>query len=157
MPNRCRVAGAEGPPKAEPRTSQGKTYDAVVAHEAGFDDVRRLIGEFGSRATLVTVTESLRPHIVTAMIGVDGDRLVADVGSRTRSNVIDHPGLTVVWNPIGDGEYQLILDGTAEHVGEPNERDVSTLRIAVVGGILHRLAGLPEGPPTCRSLAAGAQ
>ena len=98
----------------------------------------------------------MRPHVVTAMIGIDGDRLVAHVGSRTRSNVIDHPGLTVVWNPVDDGEYQLILDGTAEHVGEPNDRDVSTLRIAVVGGILHRLAGLPEGPPTCRSLDAGA-
>lgn len=128
-----------------------------MAHEAHFDDVRRLIGELGSRATLVTVTESLRPHIVSAMIGVDGDRLVADVGSRTRSNVIDHPGLTLVWNPVGDGEYQLILDGTAEHIGEPNECDVSTVRIAVVGGILHRLAGLPEGPPTCRSLVAGRQ
>ena len=128
-----------------------------MAHQAGFDDVRRLIGEFGSRATLVTVTESLRPHIVSAMIGLDGDRLVADVGARTRSNVVDRPGLTLVWNPIGDGEYQLILDGTAEHIGEPNERDVSRLRIAVVGGILHRLAGLPEGPPTCRSLSAGTQ
>ncbi len=125
-----------------------------MAHEAEFDDVRRLIDEFGSRATLVTVTESLRPHIVTAMIGIDGERLVADVGSRTRSNVIGHPGLTVVWNPPGDGEYQLILDGTAEHVGEPNEREVSTLRIAVIGGILHRLSGLPEGPPTCQSLAS---
>jgi hypothetical protein len=122
-----------------------------------FDDVRRLIGEFGSRATLVTVTESLRPHIVTAMVAIDGDRLVADVGSRTRSNVLDHPGLTLVWNPDGDDEYQLILDGTAEHIGEPNVREVSTLRIAVVGGILHRLAGLPEGPPTCLSLAAGAK
>jgi hypothetical protein len=128
-----------------------------VAHQAGFDDVRRLIGEFGSRATLVTVTESLCPHIVSAMIGLDGDRLVADVGARTRSNVVDRPGLTLVWNPIGDGEYQLILDGTAEHIGEPNHDDVSTLRIAVVGGILHRLAGLPEGPPTCRSLAAAGQ
>ncbi len=127
-----------------------------MAHEVEFDDVRRLIAEFGTRATLVTVTDSLRPHIVTAMIGIDGDRLVADVGSRTRSNVIDHPGLSLVWNPDDDGEYQLILDGTAEHVGEPNERQVSTLRIAVVGGILHRLAGLPEGPPTCQSLAAAA-
>jgi hypothetical protein len=133
-----------------------QTYHAVMAHQADFDEVRRLIGEFGPRATLVTVTESLRPHVVTVMIGVDGGRLVADVGLRTRSNVIGHPDLTVVWNPVDGGEYQLILDGTAEGVGEPDERDVSTLRIAVVGGILHRLAGLPEGPPTCRSLAAEA-
>ncbi len=127
-----------------------------MPHQAKFDDVRRLIGEFGSRATLVTVTASLRPHIVTAMIRVDGERLVADVGSSTRCNAIDHPDLTVVWNPRDDGEYQLILDGTAEHVGEPDDRDVSTLRIAIVGGIFHRLAGLPEGPPTCRSLTAEA-
>jgi len=124
-----------------------------VTHSTEFDDVRRAIGEFGLRATLVTVTELLRPHVVTAMIGIDGDRLVTDVGSRTRSNVINHPGLSLVWNPTGDGQYQLILDGTAEHIGEPNERNVSTLRIAVVGGIFHRLVGLPDGPPTCRSLA----
>jgi hypothetical protein len=127
-----------------------------VPHEIEFDDVRRAMAQFGPRATLVTVTEALLPHIVTAVIGVDCDRLVADVGSRTRSNAINHPGLSLVWNPAGDGEYQLILDGTAEGVGEPNERQVSTLRIAVVGGIFHRLAGLPEGPPTCRSLAAKA-
>ena len=111
------------------------------------------MAQFGPRATLVTVTAELRPHIVTAVIGVDGDRLVADVGSRTRSNMINHPGLSLVWNPDGDGEYQLIVDGMAEDIGEPNERQVSRLRIAVVGGIFHRLAGLPEGPPTCRSLA----
>ncbi|MBV9513470.1 MAG: pyridoxamine 5'-phosphate oxidase family protein [Mycobacteriaceae bacterium] len=127
-----------------------------MAHDAEFDDVRRLIGEFGSRATLVSVNESLRPHVVTAMIGFDRDRLVTEVGSRTRSNVTSHPGLTIVWNPTGAGEYQLIVDGTAEQIGKPNERDVSMLRIAVVGGILHRLAGLPDGPPTCLSLAAEA-
>jgi hypothetical protein len=127
-----------------------------MAHGVEFDDVRRLIGEFGSRATLVTVTESLCPHIVTAIVTIDSDRLVADVGSRTRTNVLGHSGLALVWNPGGDGEYQLILDGTAEHIGEPNEREVSTIRIAVVGGILHRLAGLPEGSPTCLSLADSA-
>jgi len=127
-----------------------------MAHQAEFDDVRRLIDEFGPRATLVTVSESLRPHIVTAMIRIDGGRLVADVGPRTRSNAIERPGLGLVWNPDGDDEYQLILDGTAEHIGEPDSRDVSALTIAIVGGILHRVAGLPEGPPTCRSLAAEA-
>jgi hypothetical protein len=127
-----------------------------MPHQVQFDDVRRRIGEFGSRATVVTVTESLRPHTVSAMIGIDGDRLVADVGSTTRSNVLDHPALALVWEPAGDGEYQLILNCTAEHVGAPDEREVSTLRIVVVGGILHRLAGLPDGPPTCLKLAAEA-
>jgi hypothetical protein len=138
------------------KSGPATTYDACVPHQAEFEDVRRLIGEFGPRATLVTVGESLRPHIVTAMIAIDGDRLITDVGSRTRANAIDRPDLTLVWNPKGDREYQLILDGTAEHVGDPNERQVSTLRIEVEGGILHRLAGLPEGPPTCLSLTTEA-
>lgn len=124
-----------------------------MPHDSKFEDVRRAIGEFGSRATLVTVADSLRPHIVTAVIAIDGERLVTDVGSRTRSNLTERPTLSLVWEPPGDGEYQLILDGTADHLGEPNERQVSTLRIAVDGGIYHRLAGLPDGPPTCRSLA----
>jgi len=108
-------------------TPLSANYDACVPHGVEFDDVRRLIGEFGSCATLVTVGESLRPHIVTAMIAIDGDRLIADVGARTRSNAIAHPGLTLVWDPDGDDEYQLILDGNADDVGEPNEHEVSTL------------------------------
>jgi hypothetical protein len=126
-----------------------------MAHKAKFDDVARLIAEFGPRATVVTVSQSLRPHTVTAMITIDGDRLVAEVGSSTRTNAVERPGMTLVWNPVGDGEYQLILDCTAEHIGEPDERDVSALRMAVDGGILHRLAGLPDSAPTCRSLADG--
>ena len=100
----------------------------------------------------------------TAGVTINGDhrrvphgtslaQLIAEVGSRTRSNLLDRPGLALVWNPEGDGEYQLILDGIADRVGDPNERGVSRVRISVPGGILHRLAGLPDGPPSCRSLA----
>ena len=127
-----------------------------MPHQAQFADVRRLIGDFGPRAMLISVTESPRPHVVTAMVRIDGDHLVADVGPRTRANVVDRPGVALVWHPRGDDEYQLIIDGMVDDVGGPDDRDVTTLRIAVVGGILHRLAGLPDGPPTCRSLAAEA-
>jgi hypothetical protein len=128
-----------------------------MAHQVAFDDVRRAMSDFGSRATVITVADSLRPHVVTAVVGVDGERLVVDVGASTRANVVAHPDLTLVWNPPDDsvfgGEYQLILDGTADYVGPPDDRGVSTVRIGVVGGILHRLAGLPDGPPSCKSLA----
>lgn len=119
-----------------------------MPHEAQFADVARLIEQFGPRATLITVTEGSRPHVVTAMVRVHGERLVADVGPSTRANVTDRPGVALVWHPSGDGEYQLIVDGIVD-----DPADDVTLRIRVVGGILHRLAGLPEGPPTCRSLA----
>jgi len=126
--------------------------DVVMAHAAAFDDVRRAVADFGPRATVITVAESLRPHVVTAVVGVDGESLLIDVGAGTRATLVSHPDLALVWTPPGDGEYQLILDGTAEHIGEPDGRGVSTVRIAVAGGILHRLAGLPDGAPTCRSL-----
>ena len=124
-----------------------------MAHAAAFDDVRRAVADFGPRATVITVADSLRPHVVTAVVGVDSESLVIDVGAGSRANLAAYPGLALVWNPPGDGEYQLILDGTAAHIGEPDARGVSTVRIAVAGGILHRLAGLPDGAPSCRSLA----
>jgi hypothetical protein len=124
-----------------------------MAHAAAFDDVRRAVADFGPRATIITVAESLRPHVVTAVVGVDGESLLIDVGAGTRANLVAHPDLALVWTPPGNGEYELILDGTAEHIGEPDGRSVSTVRIAVAGGILHRLAGLPDGAPSCRSLS----
>ena len=36
----------------------------VMAHAAAFDDVRRAVADFGPRATVITVAESLRPHVV---------------------------------------------------------------------------------------------
>ncbi len=123
-----------------------------MAHAAAFDDVRRAVSGFGPRATVITVAESLRPHVVTAVVGVDGESLLIDVGAGTRANLTVHPDLVLAWHPPGDGEYQLILDGTAEQIGAPDERGVSTVRVAVAGGILHRLAGLPDGAPSCRSL-----
>ncbi len=127
--------------------------DVAMAHEVAFDDVRRAMSEFGPRATVITVADSLRPHVVTALVGIDGETLVVDVGATTRANIAAHRQLALVWQPPRDGEYQLILDGAAEHVGDPDDRGVSAVRIGVVGGILHRLAGLSEGAPSCKSLA----
>ena len=96
--------------------------DVAMAHAAAFNDVRRAVAGFGPRATVITVAESLRPHVVTAVVGVDGESLLIDVGAGTRANLTAHPDLVLAWNPPGDGEYQLILDGTAEQIGAPDER-----------------------------------
>lgn len=123
-----------------------------MAHEVNFDHVRRAIADFGPLASVITVADTLRPHVVTAQVGVEGETLVAEIGSTTRANLAARPDLALVWYPPGDGEYQLILDGTVEHVGGPRDDGLSTVRIGVVGGILHRLAGLPGDAPSCRSL-----
>ena len=105
---------------------------------------------------MVTVTEAPRPHVVSALVRLDGESLLVDVGPTTRSNLAARPGCALVWDPASGGEYQLILDGSAEDVGTPGDDGVSTVRLRVVGGILHRLAGLPDGVPTCKSLADAA-
>jgi len=124
-----------------------------MTHQSAFSDVQRAVADFGPRATIVTVGDGLRPHIVTAMVSVEGDRLLVGVGARTRANVTARPDLALVWNPPAGGEYQLILDGTVERIDDPGATGASMLRIAVAGGILHRLAGLPEDAPSCKSLS----
>ena len=118
-----------------------------------FDEVRRRIMEFGRRATLITVTGSNAPHVVTAIIDVTDDRLVATVGSRTRANLQERPDLSLVWHPSDGGEYQLIIDGVAEQIGEPEtDAGEATISISVTTGILHRLAGLRCDGPSCLAL-----
>ncbi|MGD9703089.1 MAG: pyridoxamine 5'-phosphate oxidase family protein [Acidimicrobiia bacterium] len=125
-----------------------------MSRDVSWGDVQRGIDAYGNRAaTLVTVNAANAPHVVSALVAVRGERLVVDVGARTRANLREHPNLTLMWNPNEDGKYQLILDGVAEAIGDPDDRDVSTVSISVSSGILHRLAGLaPEGP-SCIALS----
>ena len=123
-----------------------------MAHPVSFDDVKRRVVEFGVRATIITVTADSKPHVVTAVLEIDDDRLVTHVGKRTCANLAERPQLTLTWLPTDGDEYQLILDGHADRVGEPDERGVSELAIEIEGGILHRLAGLPTPGPSCIAL-----
>ena len=125
----------------------------LVAHAVEFADVRRRVEEFGDRATLVTVTESSAPHVVSTVVEVIDDRLLTRVGQRTAANLAEHPALSLVWQPAGGGEYQLIVDGIAEPVAATQAVDgATTISIAVTGGILHRLAELPGDAPSCIAL-----
>ena len=124
-----------------------------VAHAVEFADVRRRVEEFGERATLVTVTESSAPHVVSTVVEVIDDRLLTRVGQRTAANLAEHSALSLVWQPAGDGEYQLIVDGIAEPVAATQGVDgATTISIVVTSGILHRLAELPGGAPSCVAL-----
>ena len=142
-PKRRRVGRAPGEVQAR--------YHRHMTSDVSFDDVKRRIVEFGDRATLITVSADCRPHVVTVIIEVDGDRLVTRVGARTCANLADRPHLTLTWPPSGGDEYQLILDGRADRVG-PEDHKVSEIAIEIERGILHRLAGLPTSGPSCLAL-----
>jgi hypothetical protein len=113
--------------------------------------------EFGSTASLVTVSEDGTPHVVSVVVGTDGERLTVDVGTRTRENVSSRPNATLVWFPPHGGNYQMIVDGVVEQIGDKNADDLSAVSITVTRGILHRLAGLAESGPTCITLSAPRQ
>ena len=117
-------------------------------------DVRIRVAEYGELAMLVSVGESGTPHVVSVLVTVDGDRLVAQVGQRTAANLRDRPTLSLVWHPPSGGDYLLILDGTAEVGGPLEAQGPNALSITVTSGILHRAAGRTDAGPSCVPVAA---
>jgi hypothetical protein len=125
-----------------------------MSREVDFADVRRRVAEFGSLATLVTVTEAGRPHTVSVEVIAGEDRLVCTVGSRTLANVSERPAVALVWTPGDGGDYQLILDGTASATGTDRDDGLDEIAVDVSMGILHRLAGRRGTGPACVALGA---
>jgi hypothetical protein len=135
--------------------------------------LRDRLGEFGSRAFLVTVGDDGRPHVVSVHVGVDGDRLVVAAGRRTSANVAARPDVTLLWSaPVGPGgsiepgdagcgdptdspgdldDYGLIVDGAGELV-DADDADPPlppVVAIRPTAAVLHRLADAAGGGPAC--------
>lgn len=84
-------------------------------------------------AYLITVTEQGTPHVVQVVVLKQGDDLIiSNVGNRTRANIEARPlALGVVWPPVSETEYSLIVDGT----GKLSE---TMLIITPTHAVLHR-------------------
>ena len=107
-------------------------------------DVVAHLAEFGTVATLVTVTPDATPHVGTASVVAGAGDLELRVGSTTRSHIEANPSVTLSW--LRDGNpYQLIVDGVAVVVDEPGDDGLYAVRIDVHRGILHRVAGHTAG------------
>ncbi len=102
------------------------------------------LAEYGPRAYLLTVTDDHLPHVVSVEVTLQGDHLATSVGRRTGANLAARPTTTFLWPPGADGDYSLIVDGTA--VDASGEGPLSVLPTAAV---LHRVAGAPGEGPTC--------
>jgi hypothetical protein len=76
-------------------------------------ELREAVTKAGSHAFLLTVTGDGRPHAVSVTPSWDGDRLAVSVGSGTAANATDRPAVTLLWPPVEDGGYSLIVDGSA--------------------------------------------
>lgn len=106
--------------------------------------------EYGPRAYLLTVTDDHKPHAVSVIVRLDGEHLATSVGRRTAANLAERPDATFLWPPVGpDGEYSLIVDGTA--VAPAGEGPVS---VQPTRAVLHRVAGAAGDAPTCLPVAS---
>jgi hypothetical protein len=95
-------------------------------------------------AYLLTASERGAPHVVAVTPVLQaGELAVNGTGRRTRDNAQQRPGVALVWPPLSEADYSLIVDGQAVVTSDG-------LRIAPVRAVLHRPA--PSGQPA----AAGA-
>jgi len=99
--------------------------------------------ERGGTAYLLTVSDDGTPHAVHGAVRWDGDVLVTEVGRRTGANATARPSVSLLYPVRTDGDYSLIVDGTA--VVENGKRVVITPTTAV----LHRPAAVPDPSSPC--------
>lgn len=93
-------------------------------------------------AYLMTVTDKSTPHVVQVAAVMQGNELVIDhIGSRTHGNILARPIVGLVWPPLSETDYSLIVDGEATMVGE-------SVRITPTRAVLHRPASSPQPAAT---------
>lgn len=110
------------------------------------EDLVAATGEY-RWAYLLTVRDDLRPHIVAVGPTWDRDQLVIGVGRATARNAAARSSVSLVYPPVEEGGYSLIVDGDATVVGE------DIVRVAPTGAVLHRPAapGFDGSSTGCRS------
>jgi hypothetical protein len=82
------------------------------------DRLHEEVARFGPRPYLLTVSDDGRPHATSVSITFDGGSIVAGVGRRSAANVDARPVISLLWPPVEDGGFSLIVDGTGSVDGE---------------------------------------
>ena len=82
------------------------------------DRLHEEVARFGDRPYLLTVSDDGRPHATSVTVGIEGDTLVAGVGRRSAANVAERPAISLLWAPVEDGGFSLIVDGAGSVDGE---------------------------------------
>jgi hypothetical protein len=105
-------------------------------------ELRAAVDARGSRAYVLTVSDDGAPRVVHAPLRWDGDALVVEVGARTAANARARPAVSLLFPVRSDGDYSLIVDGTAT-VGSRE------LRVMPTRAVLHRPAAAPDPSASC--------
>ena len=108
--------------------------------------LRAALEDRGANAYLLTVADDARPHAVHAPVRWQGDVLAADVGKRSAANAAARPSVSLLYRVRMDGDYSLIVDGTAVVA---SREDGPRLLITPTKAVLHRPAAAPDPASAC--------
>jgi hypothetical protein len=75
--------------------------------------LREEVDRFGPSCYLLTVADDGRPHAVAVSIVWEDDALRAGAGRTTLANAGQRPAISLLWPPVDDEGFSLIVDGEA--------------------------------------------
>jgi hypothetical protein len=110
------------------------------------DGLRAALEERGGTAYVLTVSDDSRPHAVHCPLRWADDVLAVDVGKRSAANATARPAVSLLCPVRADGDYSLIVDGTA--VVESHDGG-HRLLITPTKAVLHRPAAAPDPASPC--------
>lgn len=102
-------------------------------------DLARALGDFGAGYLLSTSADGRVKAVTIEPRVVDGALLVTGPGRGSCANVTVQPTVTALFPPLEPRGFTLLVDGTAEVVGED-------LRLTPTSAVLHRPASHSDGP-----------
>src|SRR5262249_24781312 len=141
---RDRAQGAPGSEKPSGSAPGGERTRMSIP--VPLDRLRAALHERGGQAYLLTVSHDARPHAVHGTVAWEGDLLVTEVGKRTAANAAERPEVSLMYPVRVDGDYSLIIDGTARVESWDGGQRVL---IAPTKAVLHRPAAAPDPTSPC--------
>jgi hypothetical protein len=110
------------------------------------EGLRAALKERDGRAYVLTVSDDALPHAVHVAVRWEGDVLTATVGKRSAANAAARPGVSLLYPVRSEGDYSLIIDGTAVVESDDN---APRLLITPTRAVLHRPAAAPTPASPC--------
>jgi hypothetical protein len=108
--------------------------------------LRTAVEERGASGYLLTVCSDGSPHAVHTPVRWEGDTIVADVGKRSAANAAARPSVSLLFPVRGEGDYSLIVDGTAAVAPSDGGERVC---VTPTRAVLHRPAVAPDPSSSC--------
>jgi hypothetical protein len=105
------------------------------------EGLRAAVAERGNGAYVLTVSDDGRPHAVHAAVCWEGDVLAVEVGRRSAANAAARASVSLLFPVRADGDYSLIVDGTAAVKPVAGGQ---RLLVTPAKAVLHRPAPAPD-------------